>query len=667
MSNFVAQLLFVLALTMKANRRAQYRRNWAAAARTLRQTNCDTTHSEHEDSTDLIELPFNPSPFDDNCESEPDNLEPVLKRAYIGSDENCSSTHDDSNNLDEIMPDPYTDSDLEDDNLGSDSLTEGLRNWANNFLIKHNALDGLLVLLKRNGHPNLPVTARTLLQTERNTTIQKKSGMEYVYLPLASQLLKHFKKYPSQIIDATNSLEISLNVDGLPLFKRSRTSLWPVLCAVVNLKPVVVFPVVLTCGPSKPNDLEFLEELIRDLDNILDNGLQDDGRLIEVSLRCIVCDAPARALVEGTKLCSGYFGCDKCKQKGLWIGRVTYPLVKGVDLRTDASFRQQEDEEHHHSTSPFCNLPIDMIKTFPIDYMHQLCLGVMRKLVLTWMRGKREVKMSAGQVETISNKLVDLKSCIPNTFARKPRSLSDVDRWKATEFLQFLLYTGKIVLNGTLKQEQFEHFLCLSVASCILVCPTLAKLHRDYAKQLMEYFVEQGKILYGDEFLVYNVHSMVHLADEVKEFGSLDACSSFPFENYMQKLKRLVRSGKNPISQVAKRMSESSGVIEPIDDATISLKKPDNAFLLTGPSCCEVVNKVGNVDENGNETYLCRVYERTDALFVIPCDSRLIGVHKGNARRTTMKVLHSHLLTKKAIKIDLGPDKIVFMAVLHTI
>jgi hypothetical protein len=102
---------------------------------------------------------------------------------------------------------------------------------------------------------------------------------------------------------------------------------------------------------------------------------------------------------------------------------------------------------------------------------------------------------------------------------------------------------------------------------------------------------------------------MVHLADEVKEFGSLDACSSFPFENYMQKLKRLVRSGKNPIAQIAKRISASSGVIEPIGDAAISLKKPDNAFLLTGPSCCEVVNKVGNSDENGNETYLCRVYE----------------------------------------------------------
>ena len=94
-------------------------------------------------------------------------------------------------------------------------------------------------------------------------------------------------------------------------------------------QPIIVFPVVLTCGSSKPKDLEFLEELINDLDNVLKDGVQDGDRVLSVSLRC---DAPARALVKGTKLCSGYFGCDKCAQKGLWVGRVTYPQIKNVEL-----------------------------------------------------------------------------------------------------------------------------------------------------------------------------------------------------------------------------------------------------------------------------------------------------------------------------------------------
>ena len=294
--------------------------------------------------------------------------------------------------------------------------------------------------------------------------------------------------------------------------------------------------------------------------------MQGGNRVLSVSLRCCVCDAPARALVKGTKLCSGYFGCDKCAQKGMLVGRVVYPQVNNIELRTDGSFRDQVNEEHHNCMSPFCNLPIDMVKKFPMDYIHQLCLGVMRKLVLLWMRGNRGIKRSASNVEAVSKKLTELKPFVPKIFARKPRSLAQVDRWKATEFRQFLLYTGKIALSGILRPDLYEHFLVLSIASSILVSPALALSYRDYAKQLMEYFVEQGKILYGDEFLVYNVHSMIHLADIVEEFGSLDVCSSFPFENYMQKLKRLVRSGKNLIAQVAKRISEFSGTVEQNDE-----------------------------------------------------------------------------------------------------
>ena len=135
-------------------------------------------------------------------------------------------------------------SDSEDD-LNDESLQVELASWANEFLVKHNAMDSLLALLKKSGHPNLPSYARTLLGTTRSISVQVKSGMDYVYLPLAAELLKHFKRHPPNIVDHIDSLEISLNVDGLPLFKSCNKTLWPVLCAIVNVKPVVVFPVVL--------------------------------------------------------------------------------------------------------------------------------------------------------------------------------------------------------------------------------------------------------------------------------------------------------------------------------------------------------------------------------------------------------------------------------------
>jgi hypothetical protein len=66
------------------------------------------------------------------------------------------------------------------------------------------------------------------------------------------------------------------------------------------------------------------------------------------------------------------------------------------------------------------------------------------------MRGKgpRRIRMSAQNIEEISNRLTDLAKFVPKQFARKPSGLGEIDRWKATEFRHFLLYTGKIVLKA---------------------------------------------------------------------------------------------------------------------------------------------------------------------------------------------------------------------------
>lgn len=138
-----------------------------------------------------------------------------------------------------------------------------------------------------------------------------------------------------------------------------------------------MFPITVTCGTSKPENLDFLKDTVGDLQKILQNGLQYEGRNVEVTLKSIVCDAPARAMVKGMKQYSGYFGCDKCSQRGLWLGRMTFPEIENFTCRTNQSFRNWENAEHHHTVSPFTDFPIDMVKAFPIDYMHQACLGVM--------------------------------------------------------------------------------------------------------------------------------------------------------------------------------------------------------------------------------------------------------------------------------------------------
>jgi len=552
---------------------------------------------------------------------------------------------------------------------GEASLTEDLVQWMNRHDIKRTAADDLLKLLKGHGHTSLPSSARTLLKTDRMVVSEEKSGMNYIYLGLGNTLVKNFDKYPDEIKQTTKILHIALNVDGLPLFHSSNTVLWPVLCSIL-IQPITVFPIAITCGKSKPENLDFLHDTVEELSQILQNGLQFGETNMQVTLKSIVCDAPARAMVKGMKQYSGYFGCDKCTQKGLWLGRMTFPEIENFTCRTDQSFRDQENAEHHQTVSPFVSLPIDMVRAFPVDYMHQACLGVMRRVILLWVRGKKKHKLSASHVQEINTKLLALQQSIPACFARKPRGFDEIERWKATEYRQFLLYTGKIVLKGILRNDLFAHFMSLSVAMCILVSPTLVQHHSQYAHSLLVYFVRQGRELYGPEFLVYNVHSLLHIADDAVECGGLDRCSGFAFENYLQVMKKMVRCGKNPLTQVVKRIHELDSVSATSELAkpkyTVSVNRPNNTFILDDVSCCEVVAESNERDDDGSKKILCRVYNTLEPAFMEPCDSRLIGVYKTSLENSRIKLLSPKYLDRRAIMTKKSNGKeTLFLAILH--
>jgi hypothetical protein len=81
-------------------------------------------------------------------------------------------------------------------------------------------------------------------------------------------------------------------------------------------------------------------------------------------------------------------------------------------------------------------------------------------------------------------------------FARKPRSLSELDRWKATEFRMFLLYIGPVILKQYLEKSKFKNFLCFSVAASILLSETRVEMI-EYARKLLVCFVQQSEKLYG--------------------------------------------------------------------------------------------------------------------------------------------------------------------------
>lgn len=98
-------------------------------------------------------------------------------------------------------------------------------------------------------------------------------------------------------------------------------------------------------------------------------------------IRAIICDSLAKSFVTCTKSHNALFGCGKCFCKGKRYNFKTVFLKENARKRIDDDFRNNLNNNHHTAISPLVSLPIDMIKTFPLDYMHLICAGVTKKLV----------------------------------------------------------------------------------------------------------------------------------------------------------------------------------------------------------------------------------------------------------------------------------------------
>lgn len=593
--------------------------------------------------------------------------------------------------------DPESDYELSegDDGLGEVSSSEEdneplgeaahkvLSDWALRNVITHNALDDLLRVVRTiDPHTvnSLPLTARTLLKTNRNVATEVVGDMTLIRLPVMKTIAAKFMEYPRATRDEINVIPITLNCDGLPVYKSTTKSFWPVLCNI-KIEPQYVFPLLLSHGPSKPQQPDFLQATVQELGEVLANGIEVDNRHVQVELKAVIGDAPARALMKCVMQYSAYFGCDKCAIRGYYVrtltveeqrrkgkrggGRVTFQETDNLPLRTDASFRNQEQQEHHKRNypSPFLGLPVDMIRDFPIDYMHQVCLGVMRKLLSKWLpTPNSRAIISHGDMTRATERLMRIKACITTDFGRKPQPLSNHLHFKATELRQFLLYTGRHVMADLLPRAHFDNFSCFSIACCILVSESLVPQYAQFARRLLKYFVEGVRLLYGERMLSYNLHTMLHLTDDAERYGSLDYCSAFPFENHLYQLKRKIQPGRNPLVQAYNRLCEAEcgpSLERHRKRSKVSCKQPNNHYITTNQRCVSVlaVYNNGRID--------CDVYPRSVALFDDPIDSRHIGIYRVPANVVpVLRELAITDLAQKAIKIP-AHDGFYYHGVLH--
>ena len=140
--------------------------------------------------------------------------------------------------------------------------------------------------------------------------------------------------------------------------------------------------------------------------------------------------------------------------------------------------------------------------------------------------------------------LESLRIQVPIEFHGKPRSTTCMLHWKAVDFSFFLLYYGPILLKGILSQSMYQHFLLLHVAFCILCDRKLLFEKNAQAKSYLRKFFDTAveKNLYDIDFLIMNVHNLLHVADAKSMKCSLIQITAFPLRDFFLLLHFLKRT-----------------------------------------------------------------------------------------------------------------------------
>jgi hypothetical protein len=537
------------------------------------------------------------------------------------------------------------------------------RIWIDKHGVYTNAIDELLPYLKKfEPFQMLPKRYTTLMQTPKSTEIIDVFPGKYTHIGLKlnlDRLMSAMETKPSEIV-------LQFNVDGASIWESTQGTFWPILGRATNLSTVKLkapFVVGLYYGLNKPKDYDqlltpFVDEMLE-----LIESYSFDDIVIKVILQAIICDAPARAAVVGIKQHNGEVGCGKCVVRGTWLGKMTFQSHDN-DLRTNENFRLHIDEDHHNRISIIEKLPIDMVCQIPNDYMHLVLLGVMKKLVNTWIAVKTGY-FAAASLDSALNVINDVQ---PSDFQRKARSLKQFGKFKASECRTFLLYIGPVIFKGVLPPDVYEHFLLLHTSIRILCCSDLIVDNLQCAQAMLRTFVEDFGDIYGEDELVYNVHSLIHLCADAEIFGTLDEFSAFPFENFIGSLKKKIHHGRVPLQQVSNRLHESIK-IPIIEKKTINadylLGKAENTLegiiykkivfpnkgftIAAGDRNCWFLTKSKNIlkflnaeERNGNIFIRGEVIQRKDSFFNLPIDSSrmniFIAAKHNNLRRRTFKI-----------------------------
>lgn len=292
-----------------------------------------------------------------------------------------------------------------------------------------------------------------------------------------------------------------------------------------------------------------------------------NGRKISrIGLHAFIVDPIANSIFTCTSLPDSLYGCSKCRVKSelrkvnghFHSSNITsFPATcKPENLRLDEDFKYCLDSDYHLHVPIVMELNVGLVSKTSIDYKYTVCMGVMKQLVTLWTKGKLDYRINRTNWLRMLAHLEKISQNCPEELQKPFNYSDDTDTWDAYHWKLFLIYFGPIVLHSNLPRKYYVHFLYLHLASRIMINQYKSRKHSALIVGLfLNRFTTEFALLYGEDFIDYNVHNLIHFEDTISQLGSIESVGGFSYEEQFNFVHSLIQYNKNvSIQEIAEQI-----------------------------------------------------------------------------------------------------------------
>ncbi|CAF3656376.1 unnamed protein product [Rotaria socialis] len=466
--------------------------------------------------------------------------------------------------------------------------------------------------------------------------------------------------------------------DGVQLASNSAKSLWLVTMTIneIDTKHRFFLNNLIICGvnscykkPTRKIMNLMIEPIVQQLEILEQGGVCEIAGKISMYKAFLlgsINDKPANSLLQNIPEPNAAFGCSKCELQGITVRSNTVLVAKtkqakhitnnkkltncirvfptsfkctSVRLRSSENYKKTlheldtqrlknpnlSNEQLYTLKKGYlgpCSLTrlryFDHGQSFLSDTLHTVYGGAMKRLLRIFFENKFRTEEKSWTIQSNMEKINQrLQQYItPSSTVRLPRNINLYHRYKASEFRSILL-VYYMIFKDILPERYYTHLKQLVFAMHIGENRQIPQDKLDEMHVLLQYHVNQFKILYGTRHMVNNIHSLIHLAETVRDYGPLQGYSTFNYESILGGITSTVNGTKNQEKEIYNnlQMLKESSYLATISQNSILyelmikflgikyyVEKQKDNFLILKKRINETTNEITacHVDESEN-------------------------------------------------------------------